>query len=226
MLAGSFPMAKAEVPRHPLLGRLAACANAKAAQPCRVAVPNGLFDGPADDDRYTHGYQPQYFWRWPHTMAEHITPWLYLDRCGTGYAQADADATFALKCPGDAVVQTLSLLPVADGVEVGYTAHAHVGAWSGYTDVRMDVELIENGQVIAASNAIVQIRTPYRTPTAELAAWIDVPEGARPEAMRISIASLNGWGQAPVGDVFVVRATPDRYMPELQPQPIEVSRWQ
>lgn len=225
LFAGGLSVAKADMPRHPGFDRLPDCASAASARPCRVAVANGHFDGPPDDDRYTHGYQPQYFWRWPHTMAEHIVPWLYLDRCGTGYAQTDADAAFALKCPGDAVVQTLALPPVTNDTRLGYAAHAHVGSWSGHMDVRIDVELIEKGQVIAASNATVQMRAPYRAPVSELSTWVDVPEGGRPESMRLSITSLNGWGQTPVDDVFVVRASPDVYIPELQPRPIPASRW-
>ncbi|KAG9611474.1 hypothetical protein KCV01_g2508, partial [Aureobasidium melanogenum] len=224
LLASGLSVAKADMPRHPDLGKLAACTSTAPAQPCRVAVANAHFAGPPDD-QHTHGYQPQYFWRWPHAMAEHIVPWLYLDRCGTGYAQADADAAFVLKCPGDGIVQTLALLPVLDDVRLGYVAHAHVGTWSGHMDVRMDVELVEKGQVIALANATVQMRTPYRAPVSELSAWIDVPEGARPDAMRLSITSLGGWGQSPVDDVFVVRTSPDNYVPELQPQPIQSSRW-
>lgn len=225
-MSAGLGQAKADIPRHPGIDELTSCTLAPAARPCRIAVSNHQFDGPSDDYRYTHGYQPQYFWQWPHSMAEHIVPWIYLDRCGTGYAMADADADFVLKCPGDAVTQTISLPPVPDGASIGYTAHAHVGSWSGYMDVRMDVELLENGQVIATSNAIVQIRTPYRSPLSELSSWIDVPEGRRPEAMRLSITASNGWGQAPLDDIFVVRAHPDSYVPQLQPQPIKASRWQ
>lgn len=214
-----------DVPWHPGVGRLPTCESVSVERTCRIAVPNGDFEGPEDDGVYTHGYEPLKFWRWPHSVAEHISPWVYLDHAGTGYALAEAADDIVLKSVGDAITQSIALPPVRG--TVGYTVHAHVGAWSGTNDVRMELTLFDADRAVASANRTVQLRSPSSTASRELVGWVEAPVGIMATDLRISLAVQAGWGATSIDDVFIVRAQPDAYVPELQPDPAasRIRRW-
>ena len=219
LLVAGDANAQVVIPGHPGLHRLPACERAGVEQPCHVTVPNGRFDGPPDDYRYSHGYQPYLFWQWPHSVADHIAPWTYIDYAGTGYPQQDAEDAFHLKSAGDVVIQTVSLPVQGRGGAAGYTVHAHVGSWSGHVDVRMELTLLEGDKVIATANRTLQMRTPSYSASRELTAWIGSPGTNHPTALRVSIATQSGWGATTIDDVFILRAPPDTFVPELQFRP-------
>ncbi|UPG95621.1 hypothetical protein [Luteibacter aegosomatissinici] len=204
------------IPGHAPFGGLPECRHATWKDACLISVPNGDFGGP-EGDSHSHGYSFPSFAP-PHSVAEHITPWRYIDPGRRGGGQAQAGEQFVLLQSGDGVEQRVTLPSTGSGEPVVYGVHAHVGTWTGSTRVRMDVALRSGDKVVAQANRAVQVAQVTDDPRSELMAWIEAPRGQDMSAMDIRITAEDGLGRTPVADVVIVRATPDDPLPEVTPR--------